>query len=149
MWRAVRSVGVIISTVLIISIEKLGAIVPVIEKKTVQTSVNMHVYIMNYINGSMWNAALGAWPGSWDDDATIAGQLGDALARCVVSPDCSEVVDSYIIPRLEKVLCESIPLERLELRRTVEELLSAAPNLKKLPLSLAHVDLNATNVRKL
>lgn len=99
---------------------------------------------MNYIDGSMWNSALGAW----DDDAAIAGQLGDALSRCIVGSDSSEVVESYIIPRLKTVLLENIPSDRLELRRSVEELISIAPNLKKLPLSLSHLDLNATNVRK-
>lgn len=103
---------------------------------------------MNYIDGSTWNSALGAWPGAWDEDAAIAGQLGDALSRCIVGPDSSEVVESYIIPRLKTVLFENIPSDRLELRRSVEELISIAPNLKKLPLSLSHVDLNATNVRK-
>ena len=67
--------------------------------------------------------------------------LGEALSRCVVGPDSSEVVESYIIPRLQTVLHENIPSVRL-----VEELILIAPNLKKLPLSLSHVDLNATNV---
>jgi hypothetical protein len=44
------------------------------------------------------------------------------------------------------VLHENIPSDRLELRKSVEELISIAPNLKKLLLSLSHVDLNATNV---
>ena len=95
-----------------------------------------------------WNSALGAWPGAWDDDAAIAGQLGDALSRCIVGPNSSEVVQSYIIPRLKTVLLENIPSDRLELRRSVEELISIAPNLRKLPLSLSHLDLNTTNVRK-
>lgn len=96
----------------------------------------------------MWNSALGAWPGAWDDHAAIAGQLGDALSRCIVGPNSSEVVESYIIPRLKTVLLENIPSDGLELRRCVEELISIAPNLEKLPLSLSHLDLNATNVRK-
>ena len=50
----------------------------------------------------MWNSALGAW----EDDAAIAGQLGEALSRCIVGPDSSEVVESYIIPRLQTVLRE-------------------------------------------
>ncbi|KIM49744.1 hypothetical protein M413DRAFT_15624 [Hebeloma cylindrosporum] len=128
--------------------EKLGALVPTIEKKDAGVAVSKHIYIMNYIDGSMWNSALGAWPGAWDDDAAIAGQLGDALSHCIVGPDSSEVVESYIIPRLKTVLLESIPPDRLELRRSVEELISIAPNLKKLPLALSHLDLNATNVRK-
>ena len=99
---------------------------------------------MNYIHGSMWNSALGFW----EEDVTIAGQLGEALSRCIVGPDSSEVVESYIIPRLQTVLHENIPSDRLELRRSVEELISIAPNLKKLPLSLSHVDLNATNVSR-
>jgi hypothetical protein len=129
-----------------VSAEKLGTLVPAIEKKSTDNIfVSTHVYIMNYINGSMWNSALGAW----EDDAAIAGQLGEALSRCIVGPDSSEVVESYIIPRLQTVLHENIPLDRLELRRSVEELISIAPNLKKLPLSLSHVDLNATNVSRL
>lgn len=131
-----------------VSAEKLGTLVPTIEKKSTDISVSTHVYTMNYINGSMWNSALGAWPGAWDDDATIAGQLGEALSRCIVRPDSSEVVESYIIPRLQTVLRENIPSDRLALRRSVEELISIAPNLKKLPLSLSHVDLNATNVSR-
>jgi len=130
-----------------VSPEKLGTLVPTIKKST-DTSVSTHVYTMNYIDGSMWNSALGAWPGAWDDDAAIAGQLGEALSRCIVGPDSSDIVESYIIPRLQTVLRENIPSDRLELRRTVEELISIAPNLKKLPLSLSHVDLNATNVSK-
>ena len=126
------------------SAEKLGHLVPTIEKKTTDVSDFTHVYIMNYIHGSMWNSALGAW----EDDAAIAGQLGEALSRCIVGPDSSEVVDSYIIPRLQTVLRENIPSDRLELRQSVEELISIAPNLKKLPLSLSHVDLNATNVSR-
>jgi len=122
--------------------QKLGTLVPTIEKKSTDISVSSHVYIMNYIHGSMWNSALGAW----EDDAAIAGQLGKALSRCVVGPDSSEVVESYIIPRLQTVLHENIPSNRYELRRIVEELISIAPNLKKLPLSLSHVDLNATNM---
>jgi hypothetical protein len=127
------------------SAEKLGTLVPTIEKKSTDISVSTHVYIMNYIHGSMWNSALG----DWEDDAAIAGQLGEALSRCIVGPDSSEVVESYIIPRLQTVLHENIPSDRLELRRSVEELISIAPNLKKLRLSLSHVDLNATNVSRL
>jgi hypothetical protein len=104
------------------SAEKLGALVPTIKKNT-DIAVSKHVYIMNYIDGSMWNSALGAWPGAWDDDAAIAGQLGEALSRYIVSPNSSEVVESYIIPRLKTVLLENIPSDRLELRRSVEELI--------------------------
>jgi hypothetical protein len=93
---------------------------------------------MNYIHGSLWNSALGAW----EDDAAIACQPGEALSRCILSPDSSEVVDSYIIPRLQTVLHENIPSDQLDLHRSVEELISIAFNLKKLPLSLFHVDLN-------
>ena len=125
-----------------VSAEKLGTLVPTIEKKSTNIYVSTHVYIMNYIHGSMWNSALGAW----EDDVAIAGQLGEALSRCIVGPDSSEVVESYIIPRLQTVLHENIPSDRLQLRRSVEELISISPNLKKLPLSLSHVDLNATNV---
>ncbi|KIJ48350.1 hypothetical protein M422DRAFT_162733 [Sphaerobolus stellatus SS14] len=128
--------------------QKLGTLVPTIEKKSTDISASTHVYIMNYIDGSMWDYALGAWPGAWDDDAAIAGQLGEALSRCIVGPDSSEVVESYIIPRLQTVLRENIPSDRLELRRSVEELISIVPNLKNLPLSLSHVDLNATNMSK-
>jgi hypothetical protein len=127
-----------------VSAENLGTLVPTIEKKSTDIYVSTHVYIMNYIHGSMWNSALG----DWEDDAAIAGQLGEALSRCIVGPDSSEVVESYIIPRLQTVLRENIPSDRLELRRSVEELISIAPNLKKLPLSLSHVDLNATNVSR-
>ncbi|KXN82017.1 hypothetical protein AN958_03315 [Leucoagaricus sp. SymC.cos] len=129
--------------------KKLGALVPTIEKSLIDISVSTHVYIMDYIDGSMWNSALGAWPDSWDDDAAIARQLGEALSRCIVGPDSSEVVETYVIPRLQTVLCENIPSDRLELRRSVEKLISIAPNLKKLPLSLSHVDLNTSNVRNL
>ncbi|KAF5384619.1 hypothetical protein D9757_007481 [Collybiopsis confluens] len=80
---------------------------------------------MNYIDGEMWNSALGAWPGAWEDDAAVAG--------------CR-------IPRLQTVLNENIPSDRPELRKSVEELLESAHNLNKLPLSLSHVDLNATNM---
>ncbi|THU95203.1 hypothetical protein K435DRAFT_666900 [Dendrothele bispora CBS 962.96] len=107
-----------------------------------------HIYIMNYIDGEMWTSALGAWPGAWEDDAAIAGQLGRALSHCIVGPDSSEVVESYIIPRLQSVLHENIPPDRPELRKSVEQLIAIAPKLKKLPLSLSHVDLNATNVGK-
>jgi hypothetical protein len=133
-----------------VSAEKLGTLVPTIEEKlkSTETSVSKHVYIMNYIDGSMWTPALGAWPGAWEDDAAIAGQLGEALSRCLVGSDSSEVVESYIIPRLRTVLRENIPLDRPELRQIVEELILIAPNLKKLPLSLSHVDLNVTNVSK-
>ena len=126
------------------SAEKLGTLVPIIEKKSTDISISSHVYIMNYIHGSVWDSALGAW----EDDVAIAGQLGEALSRCIIGPDSSEVVDSYIIPRLQAVLHENIPSDRPELRRSVEELISIAPNLKKLPLSLSHVDLNWTNVRR-
>ena len=54
----------------------------------------------------------------------------------------------YIIPRLQTVLRENIPSDRLALRRRVEELISIAPNLKKLSLSLSHMDLNATNLNR-
>lgn len=106
---------------------------------TIDGAASQHVYVMNYIDGSMWTSALTAWPGAWDDDVAIAGQLGDTLSRCTV--------DSYIVPRLQAVLNENISLDRYELRRSVENLISIAPNLKELPLTLSHVDLNATNVR--
>ncbi|KAF5369725.1 hypothetical protein D9757_011994 [Collybiopsis confluens] len=127
--------------------QKLGNLVPKIEeKKSADISLHQHVYIMNYIDGEMWNSALGAWPGAWEDDAAVAGQLGEALSRCIVGPDSSEAVESYIIPRLQTVLNENIPSDRPELRKSVEELLESAHNLNKLPLSLSHVDLNATNM---
>ena len=98
---------------------------------------------MKYIHGSIRNSALG----DWENDAAIAGQLGEALvSRCIVGLGLSEVVGSYIIERLQTMLHENIPSDRLELRRNVGELISIAPNLKKLPLSFFHVDLNATNV---
>ena len=99
---------------------------------------------MNYIHGSLWTSALGFW----EEDVPIANQLGEALSRCIIGPDSSEAVESYIIPRLQTVLQGNIPSDRLELCRTVEQLISITPNLKKLPLSLSHVDLNPTNVSR-
>jgi hypothetical protein len=52
-----------------VSAEKLGTLVPTIEKKSTDIPVFTHVYVMNYIHGSMWNSALGAW----EDDVAIAG----------------------------------------------------------------------------
>ena len=56
------------------------------------------MYIMNYIDRTMWTPALGTWPESWDEDAMVVGRLGVALSRCIVGPGSSEVVNSYIIP---------------------------------------------------
>ena len=80
-----------------VSADKLGTLVPTIEETSTDVSVSAHVYIMNYIHGSMWNSALGLW----EEDVAIAGQLGEALSRCIVGPDSSEIVESYIIPRLQ------------------------------------------------
>ena len=46
------------------------------------------------------------------------------------------------------MLGENTPSDGLELLRSVEELISIAPNLKKLPLSLSHVDLNADECKQ-
>ena len=78
------------------------------------------------------NSALGDWLGAWGDDAVIVGQLGEALSLCTVGLNSSEVVEFYIIPRLQTVLRGNTPSDRLELLRSVEELISIAPNLKKL-----------------
>ena len=90
------------------SAEKLGTLVSTIEKNTdSDIFIPSHVYIMNYIQGSMWNLALGVW----EDDAAIAGQLGEALSRCIVGPDSSEIVESLHYPASPTVLRENIPSE--------------------------------------
>ena len=89
------------------SAEKLGTLVPTIEKTSTDISVSAHVYIMNYIHGSMWNSALGFW----EEDVAIAGQLGEALSRCIVGPDSSEIVESLHYPASPTVLRENIPSE--------------------------------------
>ncbi|KAH8795169.1 hypothetical protein DL96DRAFT_1723463 [Flagelloscypha sp. PMI_526] len=124
---------------------RLGPLVPTIDKVATEAAVAKHVYVINFVDDSMWNSALGALPGAWEGDAVIPGQLGAALSHCTVSSDCSESIDSYVIPRLRAVLSDNIPSNRLQLRRSVEDLVSIAPNLK-LPLSLSYVDLNAKNI---
>ena len=97
------------------------------------------------MNGRMWNSALGAWLGAWEDDAVIVGHLGEALSRCIVGPNSSEVAVSRAFkPCCSKTLHQT-DLNCFEASKNSSRLLPILRN----PHFLFHVDLNATKVSRL
>lgn len=99
---------------------------------------------MPFIDGELWQGGLGFW----SDDISLASQWGEAMSRLVIAEtNSSKAVDEIIIPGLKRALDERIPVSRIALRHSIQDLITIAPSLKSLPLVLAHLDLNPSNVR--
>lgn len=71
--------------------------------------------------------------------------LGQLFSRCRVPGDSAGVVDQVVIPKL-KVLRHSAQAHIKPFRDVIENLLTDAAQLKRLPLFYSHPDLNRTNI---
>ncbi|CAG7850045.1 SubName: Full=Uncharacterized protein {ECO:0000313/EMBL:CCA72780.1} [Serendipita indica DSM 11827] len=123
----------------------LGDIVPLV--RAVKASHTMFAYGMRFIQGSRWEPLIIT---SLKEDMNIAGQLGSILAKCRLGGTTSEAIINYtIVPRLESIIRDQLPSledKHPRLRGWFERLLARAPNVKRLPLTLTHIDVNPFNV---
>ncbi|KAJ4473427.1 hypothetical protein C8J55DRAFT_379031, partial [Lentinula edodes] len=123
---------------------RLGDIVPLV--RTVQETQTHHAYGMPYIDGYRWSPLILT---SLEDDIGVTQQLGEILTKLKLDLPNDDVVINHIIPRLENVLENGMPdvEDAVILRSRIENLLSRAHNLEKLPLTFCHIDINPFNVR--
>jgi hypothetical protein len=97
-------------------------------------------YLSRFIPGNIWPHG----PFGIEGDLKVCSQVGAIIARCVTNIDSTSMVEHYIIPRLEKIVSKEKMPEILRTR--IKSLIPLAPNLKALPLSICHADINKSNV---
>jgi hypothetical protein len=135
----------------------LGPIVPSVMRVTATQTA--YAYGQPRIQGQRWDPLIFT---PMEEDAAIASQLATILARCslparVPGPISSEnVVDNYVIPRLdqlirivetEDVLFKGVDRElRVKYLECLKAVRTNAPGLKVLDLILCHIDPNPFNV---
>ncbi|KAJ3807420.1 hypothetical protein F5876DRAFT_79725 [Lentinula aff. lateritia] len=117
-----------------------GDIVPLV--RTVQA---IQTYDLPHNDGYRWSLLILT---SLEDDIGVTQQLGEILTKLKLDLPSDDVVDNHIITRLKNVLESGMPdvEDALILHSRIENLLSRAHNLKKLPSTLCHIDINPFNV---
>ena len=100
------------------------------------------VYALSYVPGDCW---LHIPSSDREKRKRIAASLGTILGRGFLEDDSTDVVESYILPTLERLRDGITPFTE-SLRPLIEIMIAAAPRLKSLPLYIAHHDLNEMNV---
>lgn len=117
----------------------LGDVVPISSAALTKCKF---AYISRFIPGTVW--ALREHRITVEENAQVAAQVGNLIARCTLDIGGSSMVDGYVIPRLRRILSKADLPRKLAAR--VEELVGAADGLKGLPLSLCHIDINTMNI---
>ena len=125
----------------------LGDIVPL--ARAVKSSQTMWAFGMPFIPGVRWEPLIVT---SLEEDVAITAEYGSILAKCrltAITAAREAIVEHQIIPRLKAIIQNDIPIlegDYPSLRAHLENLLSRAHGLKRLPLALTHTDPNPFNV---
>lgn len=98
-------------------------------------------YVVALLQGKMWDGE----ELSLDQEVRVASQLARLLAACSLGISSARIVDNYVRPRLLKIL-EKEEIGESDIRERIERLSASTDQLKVLPLSLCHIDLNRRNV---
>ncbi|KAK7051633.1 hypothetical protein VNI00_004612 [Paramarasmius palmivorus] len=98
-------------------------------------------YLSELIPGRIWSEK----ELSLEEDVSVASQVARLLSKCSLGIDSSGIVDLYLLPRLRKIL-EKEDVSDDAIRTRIEKLCDQADQVKKLPLSLCHIDINARNI---
>ncbi|MDF2434798.1 MAG: hypothetical protein JWP44_4429 [Mucilaginibacter sp.] len=123
----------------------LGAIVPDAKALENEELLSEHVwaYSLTRLHGKMW--IRGVEGKGAEGRIAINRSLGRAFSKGYISSSSGEAVNSKIRPHLEAILA-SPSQEILPYRHHFESFLEKLEELKKLPLWVAHYDLNEVNV---
>lgn len=117
----------------------LGDIVPAMS--AAKTDKVNFAYVSTLIPGEIWdNKRL-----SLEEEIDVASQLGRLISACRMGISSDGIVNYYVRPRLLKIL-EKESLPNPGIRERIERLSVSVDQLKALPLTLCHVDLNRRNV---
>jgi len=79
------------------------------------------------------------------EDARISSQIGNLISKCSLEFDSTGLVERYVIPRLQLIVAKE-DLSDPAIKTRIEGLISKANDLKSLPLSLCHWDINSRNI---
>lgn len=120
----------------------LGSVVP--EMKLGKVDEVAFAYVASLIPGTIWDKAQT----SADEDRIICSEISRLLIRCSLGVSSAAVIDGYVVPRLRKIIEIEDFTDVPEARERLEELLGwdRIAELKLLPLSLCHIDVNHRNV---
>ncbi|KAK1226978.1 hypothetical protein PQX77_010046 [Marasmius sp. AFHP31] len=117
----------------------LGPVVPDIH--AAKSTEAYFAYVAPLIPGQIWSDC----DLSMNEDVSIVTQVARLLRKCSLGIDSSGTVDHYILPRLQKILEKEI-FPNDDIRARIEKLCGLTDQLKKLPLTLCHIDVNARNI---
>ncbi|ESK89327.1 aminoglycoside phosphotransferase [Moniliophthora roreri MCA 2997] len=120
----------------------LGDIVP--EMHRAKAKRVYFAYVAPIIRGTLWHLKTERKELSLEQEVRVASQIAHLISRCSLGIDSSGIVDSYVQPRLEKILEKEELTEDARLR--IERLCGLTEHLKSLPLVLCHIDINSRNV---
>ena len=124
----------------------LGKLVPV-PVRIIRQSPVPYIYIMPLVSGSTWlSKDTDGWPVQCH--INLAGQIGHIIGRCcndVYFKQRNDVIDSFIVPRLERYIEWDEPAIAPH-KEFIKGLLKKVDNLRKLPLCVTHWDINMMNV---
>ncbi|PBK63666.1 hypothetical protein ARMSODRAFT_894103 [Armillaria solidipes] len=120
----------------------LGPVVPNIQSGKAPNVA--FAYVANLIPGTLWDRV----ETSADEELSICAEIAQLLTRCSLGMRSTVVVDRYVVPRLQKILEMEDFSDAPEARLRLEGLLNPdrVAELKSLPLSLCHIDVNHRNI---
>jgi hypothetical protein len=126
--------------------EILGDLVPVPIRVIREGSPVPYAYIMPHVSGSTW---LTRDTRGWElaKHVKVVGQIGDMIGKCCGHKQSTEsdIIDSFIIPHLQLYLEWDEP-SVAPYKGIIKSLLDKVDDLRKLPVALAHWDLNQMNI---
>lgn len=82
------------------------------------------------------------------EDVRISSQIGNLISKCSLKFDNTGLVERYVIPRLQLIVAKE-ELSDPAVKARIEGLVSKVNDLKSLPLSVCHWDINSRNVSTL
>ncbi|KAF5016700.1 hypothetical protein F66182_11534 [Fusarium sp. NRRL 66182] len=123
----------------------LGSVVPDLRALEDEELLSEHVwaYSLTRLRGKMWvHGVVGKGPGG---RIAINKSLGQIFSKGYLASSSGEAVDSKIRPHLEAILASPLQ-EILPYRHYLESFLDKLEQSKRLPLWVAHYDLNDLNI---
>ncbi|KAK7056455.1 hypothetical protein VNI00_003010 [Paramarasmius palmivorus] len=120
----------------------LGEIVPTLYRAK-STGVYF-AYVAPFIYGTLWHLKTERRELLISQEAFVASQIAFLMRKCSLAINSSDVVDSYVVPRLQNIMGDEDLTE--DVRDRIEGLCRQTEVLKDLPLALCHIDINSRNV---